>query len=69
MIIESRHGFGNQTTHGRVPPAVHQVDTGRLSQVKGDTASFQTDEKYGDIDVGHCNRQLKFADAPRPEPY
>jgi len=53
MIIESRHGLGNQITHGRVPPAVHQIDTRRLSQVKGNTASFQTDEKYGDIDVGH----------------
>ena len=69
MIVESKHGLRNQITHGRVPPAVHQVDTRRLSQIKGDTASFQTDEKYGDIDVGHWTTMRGLADALRREPY
>ena len=52
-IIESKHGTGNQITHGRVPLAVYQVDTRCLSQIKGNATSFQTDDKYGDVDVGH----------------
>ena len=38
---------------GRVPPAVHEVDARRFSQVQSDTARLQADEEHSDVDVVH----------------
>lgn len=45
--------------HRGIPPTVHKVHARRLGQVQSNTSCFQTDKKYGNIDIIHWGRQVK----------